>query len=179
MILGSFSTLKNKDVSVVTFAGAQTARTPAPPAAQASGPAAASGAHTAGPAVAQGSEPDIALQLFWAWINQPNVPARKAQFSRELQAIHAQLWQAAVTHWGTPTIVQSATGELSSGTAPSGPGAVGSGAAGPGAAASTTKNPRAKAPVDMRTAPGSQPVPGGLTGSLAKVGLNALVNTKQ
>ena len=179
MIPGTFSTLKNKDVSVVTFAGAQTAGPPAPPGARTSGPAAASGAHTAGPAVALGSEPDIALQLFWAWINQPRVPSRKAQFSPELQDIHAQLWHAAVTHWGTPTIEYSPDGGLPKGTAPSGPGAAGSGAAGPGAAASTTKNPRVKAPVDMRTAPGSQPIPGGLSGSLAKVGLNALVNVKQ
>ena len=178
MILGSFSTLKNKDVSVVTFAGAQTAGPPAPPGAHSSGPAAASGAHTVSPAVAQGSEPDIALQIFWAWINQSKVPSRKAQFSTELQAIHAQLWKAAVTHWGTPTIALIPD-EPQKGTAPSGPGAAGSGAAGPGAAASNTKNPRAKAPVDMRTAPGSQPIPGGLSGSLAKVGLNALVNVKQ
>ena len=64
-------------------------------------------------------------------------------------------------------------GEPPEGSAPSGPGAAES-----GAAASTTRNPRVKAPVDMRTAPGSQPVPDGLSGSLAKVSLNALMNVK-
>lgn len=65
MIPGIFSTLKIKDVSVVTFGGAQTAGPLAPPGAHTSGPAAASGAHTASPAVALGTEPSEALLLFW------------------------------------------------------------------------------------------------------------------
>lgn len=77
-------------------------------------------------------------------------------------------------HWGTPTIKRIPDAELPKGSATSGPRA-----AGPGAAASTTKTPRANARVNMRTAPGSQPVSDGLSGSLAKVGLNALMNVKQ
>ena len=161
-------------MTVVTFAGAQTSEPSLPPGALTSEPAAASSAHTASPAVTLGTEPDIALQLFWDWINQSRVPSRKAQFSPELQEIHAQLWQAALTHWGTPNIEQLPDGELPKGSAPPAPGA-----AGLGATVRTTNNPRAQAPVALRTAPGSQPVPGGLTGSLAKVGLNALMNVKQ
>lgn len=52
-------------------------------------------------------------------------------------------------------------------------------AAGSKIAASGAKTPNAKAPVDMRTAPGTQPIPGGLAGSLANVGVNALLNVKK
>lgn len=61
MIPVTFSTLKTKDVSVVTFAGARTAGPLAPPGAHTSGTATASGVHTAGPAVALGAEPDVAF----------------------------------------------------------------------------------------------------------------------
>ena len=154
-------------MSVVTFAGTQTA-----------GPAVASGAHTAGPAVAQGAnpaaEPDTAFQLFWDWINQAKVPSRKSQFSSELQGIHSKIWQAAVTSWGTPTLKYTSGTEPTKGSAPSAPGA-----AGAGAAAGAAKSSNAKAPVDMKTAPGTQPVPGGLAESVGKVALNALMNVKQ
>ena len=156
-------------MSVVTFAGTQTA-----------GPAAGSGAHTAGSAVAQGAhpaaEPDTAFQLFWDWINTVKVPSRKSQFSPELQAIHSQIWQAAVTSWGTPTLkyTSGTDSQPPKGSASSAPGAAGS-----GAAASGAKSPNAKAPVDMRTAPGTQPVPGGLGGSLTNVALNAFTNVKK
>ena len=167
MIPGTFSTLKTEDVSVIEFGDTQTA-----------GPHAASGAHTAGPAIATGAhpaaEPDTALQLFWDWINQARAPSRKSQFSTELQRIHSQLWQAAVTSWGTPKFKYFPNGEPPSGSASSAPGAGGS-----GAAASGAKKSNAKAPVNMKTAPGTQSVPGGLSGSLLKVGLDAFANVKQ
>ena len=167
MIPGTFSTLKNKDVSVVTFGGTQAA-----------GPAAGSGAQTAGSAVAQGAhpaaEPDTAFQLFWDWINTAKVPSRKSQFSEELQTIHSQIWQAAVTSWGTPTLKYFPDSEPPKGSAASAPGPAGS-----GAAASGAKSSNAKAPVDMRTAPGTQPIPGGLGGSLTNVALNAFTNVKK
>ena len=170
MTPGTFSTLKDKEVTVVTFGETQTAGPSTPPGPHTSGPASAAGAHTAGPAVASGAhpaaEPDTIMQLFWAWINQPTVPSRKAQFSRELQEIHSQVWQAATTSWGTPVITSPPPK-----SAPV--------AAESGAAANTSKGPNAKASVDMKTAPGTQPVPGGLSGSLAKVGLNAIMNVKQ
>ncbi len=169
MIPGTFSTLKDEGVSIVTFGGAHTAGPSTPPGASTSGPATASAAHTAGPAAAPGAhsaaEPDEAFQLFWVWINQPGVPTRKSQFSRELQDIHSQVWQAAITSWGTPTLTYP-------------PKAVPV-AAGSGAAGNASKGANAKAPVDMKTAPGTQPVPGGLGGSLAKVGLSAIMNVKQ
>ena len=183
MIPGTFSTLRDKDVSVVTFAGTQTAGPSTPPGAHTSGPAAASGAPTAGPAVALGAhpaaEPDTALQLFWDWINQSRAPSRKTQFSPELREIHNKIWEAAVKSWGAPTLKYFSGSEPTRGSASSAPGAAGSRAAGSGAAASSARTPNAKAPVDMRTAPGTQPVPGGLTGSFAKIGLNALTNVKQ
>ena len=84
-----------------------------------------------------------------------------------------------ITHWGTPIIEQPPDGEPPKVSAAPAPGVAGSGAVGSEVAASTIKSPRAKAPVDMRTVPGSRPVPGGLNGSLAKVGLNAFMNIKQ
>ena len=171
----SFSTLSNKAVSIVTFGGAQTAEPSAPSAGQISGPDGASGAHTADPAPApvEGPTPNQIVGLFTSWIRQ--VKARSEQWTPELMAIQAQLWNAAVKSWGAPTYKYFPTGveDPPKGTTPSALPATGSKVV--GSAAKTN----AKAPEDMKTAPGTQPVPGGLTGSLAKVGVSALLNVKK
>ena len=161
-------------MTVVTFAGAQTSEPSLSPGALTSGPAAASSAHTASPAVTLGTEPDIALQLFWDWINQSKVPFSKDSVQRRASRNPRSIMASRANALGYSNIEQPTDGEQLKGSAPPVPGVAGS-----GAAASATRTPRAQAPVAMRTAPGAQPVPGGLTGSLAKVGLNALVNVKQ
>ena len=90
-------------------------------------------------------------------------------------ATQAQPWDAAVKSWGAPTYKYFPVGveEPPKGTTPSALPATGSKIVGSGA------NTNAKAPVDMKTAPVTQPVPGGLTGSLAQVGFNALLNVKR
>ncbi|KAK0509121.1 hypothetical protein JMJ35_008492 [Cladonia borealis] len=171
----SFSTLRDKEVSIVTFGVAQTAEPSAPPADHTSGPDGASGAHTADPAPAPtGPAPAQIVGIFTAWIRQ--VKARSEQWTPELVGIQAQLWDAAVKSWGAPTYkyFPVGVGEPAKGTAPSALPATRSKIVGSGA-----KTPNAKAPVDMKTAPGTQPVPGGLTGSLAQVGVNALLNVKK
>ena len=171
----SFSTLKNKEVSIITFGGAQTAEPSAPPTDHTSRPDGTSGAHTANPAPAPtGPTPAQIVGLFTAWIRQ--VKARSEQWTPELVGIQAQLWNAAVKSWSAPTYKYFPVGveEPPKGTTPSALPATGSNIVGSGA-----KTANAKAPVNMKTAPGTQPVPGGLTGSLAQVGVNALLNVKK
>lgn len=186
-MLGTFSTLKDKDISVITFAHAQIAESSTPPADPTSGPGGASGAHTADPTSGSrdssgahtadptaASEPLTPVQivgLFLDWIKR--VPQRVAQFTPQIKSIHIQLWQAAITSWGPPSY-QYIPGEEPKGRTQPAPQATGS-----GAAASGAKSQNAKAPVDLRTAPGTQPVPGGLSGQLLNVGVHALTNVKK
>ena len=171
-MLGTFSTLKDKDVSVITFAHAQIAESSTPPADHTSGPGGASGAHIADPTAAtQPPTPAQIVGFFLDWIQR--VPQRVAQFTPQIKSIHIQLWQAAITSWGPPSY-QYIPGEEPKGrTQPA------SQATGSGAAPSGAKSQNAKAPVDLRTAPGTQPVPGGLSGQLLNVGVHALTNVKK
>ena len=171
-MLGTFSTLKSKDVSVITFAHSQIAESSTPPADHTSGPGGASGAHTADPTTA--TEPPTPAQIvgfFTDWIQR--VPQRVAQFTPEIKRIHRELWRAAITSWGTPSY-QYFPDEAPKGRTLPAPQATGS-----GAAASGTKSQNAKAPVDLRTARGTRPVPGGLSGQLLNVGVHALTNVKK